>query len=47
LGPSQFAGQQEQFVAQFFKRQALPRFLQAIPLKRSDQIVGKPNDFQI
>jgi len=44
---SQFTGQQEQSVAQFSERQVLPRFLQAIPLKRSDEIVGESDDLQV
>ena len=47
LRPSQFTGQQEELVAQFLECQLLPRFFQAVPLKRSDQVVSKPNYFQL
>jgi hypothetical protein len=39
LRASQFTGQQEQFVAQLLKSQALPGFLQASPLKSSHQVI--------
>ena len=37
----------KEFAAQLSKRQVLPRFLQAGPLKRSEEIVGESNDFQV
>src|SRR5450631_1041235 len=47
LRASQFAGQQKEFVSQFSERQLLPRFLEACPLKRRNEIVGEPDDFQV
>jgi hypothetical protein len=34
-------------VAELPKRQVLPRVLQAVSLKSRDEIIGKPDDFQI
>src|ERR1700683_5525661 len=47
LWASQFPGQEEEFVSQPSECEGLPRFLQAVPLKRGDKIVSESNDFQV
>ena len=43
----QFAWNKKQLLADLLKREVLPGFIQAVSLKRGDQIVRKADDLQV
>ena len=43
----QFAGNEKQLIAELLQGEVLPGFIQAVSLKRGDQIVGEADDLQV
>jgi hypothetical protein len=47
LGPGQLARNEEKLVAKLLQGETLPGFIETGPLKRGDEVVSKPNEFEV